>query len=102
MDMSNEYLPVFRPTSTVSINANTITASIALAGSGRNVRVSNSGLTAVFLAFGGSTVTATVATGLPIQPGTSEVFDYSGANTYVAAITESGTSRISVTRGDGG
>jgi len=96
------FLPVFRPTSTVSINATTSTASIAMTGSGRNVRVSNSGLTAVFINFGTSSVTATLAAGIPIQPGTSEVFEVSGANTYFAALTESGTSRINVTRGEGG
>lgn len=100
---------LFWPGATSTINATTTTSSIALARTGgKVVRLANVGSVAVFIAFGDNTVTATVANGMPILPGTVELFAMaqiragsSTSPTYFAAITESSTARISATVGEG-
>lgn len=53
---------------------------------GFSVRVMNGGTKTMFVTFGGSTVTATVAAGTPMLAGTAEVFTVNPNATYIAAI----------------
>lgn len=103
-------LSPFWPGASSTINASTITGSVALARMGPRIRICNTGSNAVFVNFGDFSVTATVAGGLPILPGTAELFTLAqirtgagggGQPTHFAAITETGTSRVSVTVGEG-
>lgn len=94
----------FQPNgSTVSLTAGTSTGSVALTGggSGSNVRVYNSGTVVAFVNFGTSTVTAAVASGMPIAPGAVEMFTLPQSVTHAAAITAAGTPVLYFTTGQG-
>ena len=92
---------LFKPGTTVSIDAGVATANIALPNSGRTLRIANVGTVAVFIEFGDVSVAAVVATSMPILPGSVELFDRVGPTGYVAAITASSTARVSITAGLG-
>lgn len=53
-----------------------------------------------FIAFGGSSITATTS-GYPILPGTVQTFSVGQGETYIAAITASGTATLYATPGHG-
>ena len=65
------------------------------------VRLVNAGTVTVFVAFGGSAIDATVAAGIPLLPGTAEVFTLTTEQTNIAGITASGTATIYATAGRG-
>ena len=69
------------------------------ASAGNNVRVYNSGTVAVFLACGDVTITATVAAGMPVAPGTVEVIGC--PQTYVAGISGGTAATVYLTPGAG-
>ncbi len=100
----------FFPESTQTLAVTTAAASVQLrvltalqGGAKRQVRVvapsANSG--PVFFAVGKSGVTATVATGTPVLPGTTEKFSLPGDATYISAILGTGTGTLYLTLGDG-
>jgi dihydroxyacetone kinase DhaKLM complex PTS-EIIA-like component DhaM len=102
----------FQPTAgaTVSISATASSGRHILGGQPSSigsffqVRVHNYGTDLVFIRFGGSTVTATVAADMPIPAGAIEVFtvavpDSLGA--YVAAICATDTATVYFTTGAG-
>ena len=80
----------FLPTATINATDNLLT-----------VRVYNSGTVVVFINFGGSSVTATTTTSMPMPPGWSEPFRVHPSETYCAGITASGTSTVYFTVGEG-
>lgn len=97
-------LDVFEPVgATVSLAVTNTTGRVArtmlgeLAG---QVRLVNSGTVIVFVAFGGSTIDATTA-GIPLLPGTAEVFTLTSDQTNIAGITASGTATLYATTGRG-
>jgi hypothetical protein len=99
-------IDVFQPdTPSVTLNASTTSANVArtlVGGSTADVRIANVGTSIVYVAFGGASVTATVAAGMPLFPGAAEVFRMQRADqTYVAGITASGTSSLVITSGQG-
>ena len=68
------------------------------------VRVVNNGISTVWLNFGDSTVTASLATSLPIGPGVHEVLTMSpgqNGDLYIAAIAAAATGTIYFTPGEG-
>jgi hypothetical protein len=104
----------FNPTgNTVTFLANTAAPAAAQALTSSNTsycqyRIFNSGSNLIFLGFGANataantnaTVVSSSNTGLPVLPGTLEIFSFP-ANSYFTAITSSGTSQIYVTPGLG-
>jgi len=70
-------------------------------GATHEIRLVNTGTVTVFVEFGDSTVTAAVATGLPILPNTVEAFMLSASQTHIAGITSSGTATLYATTGLG-
>lgn len=95
----------FQPNgSTVNLALSTSTGNVALpgVGNGANVRVYNAGTTAGFITFGtASTVTAALATSMPIPPGAVEMFTLPAGITYVAGISASGAPTLYFTTGQG-
>lgn len=93
---------------TVNITATNVTGNVQLTDAsggvagyaGKVARVVNAGTLPVFIKFGGSTVTAAAATDMPIMPGATELFQL-GAETYMAAITATGSATVYVTSGQG-
>jgi hypothetical protein len=83
---------------TVGLSATTTSSSIAL-GTGSTTVVTNTGTTTVYVAFGGSGVIATTS-GSPVLAGSQFAFS-NGSNTYMAAITGSGSAALLVTTGTG-
>lgn len=69
------------------------------------VRVMNNGSATVWIAFGKSTVTASLETGVPVGPGAIEVLrspeKTDGQPLYAAAIAAGATGKIYFTPGDG-
>lgn len=65
------------------------------------IRLYNAGAATVFVEFGTVAVNAAVATGFPLPPGAVEVFRVDNTQTYVAAITASGSATLYATPGYG-
>jgi hypothetical protein len=100
-------IDVFHPFGpSVTLNVSATTASIARtpqvnAFDTADLRIANIGATVARIALGGSDVAATVAAGMPILPGTAEVFQVDLTETHVAAITEAGSTTLVLTTGRG-
>jgi len=77
------------------------------AQAGKVIRIFNDGSVPVFVAPGGATVVAVIATtgtaasGMPIAPGRETGFTLAGGQTHLAFITASGTATVYVTQGSG-
>lgn len=97
---------VSNPNNTVNINVGAASQAVQLypeAGT-INVRIMNNGTATVWISFGDPNVTATLATGIPIGPGVTEVLtfqDNGNAPLYVAAIAAGATGKIYFTPGRG-
>lgn len=85
---------------TVKIAAGAASASVAVNPNASVIRVVNTASAPVFLEFGGSAVTASAASSMPILAGASETFT-KGARDYVAAICPAGTGDVFFTAGEG-
>lgn len=90
-------------TSTVSISATTSSANVALPSGvpARQLRIFNNAGAVAFVAFGGSGITASTSTSVPIAVGAVEVLSIPSEANYVAAILASGTGSIYFTVGFG-
>jgi hypothetical protein len=85
----------------LSVSSSSARVQITASSSGSsNVRIHNKGTVGLFVTFGGSSVTATTAAGIPIPVGAIEIFGL-GNYDYVAAITASGTATLYATPGQG-
>ena len=89
----------FAPTGNATLAVTTSTASVALGSAGPTALITNNGAATAYVALGGSGVTATTS-GTPINAGQSVTLDV-GTNTYLAAITASGTASLAITTGTG-
>ena len=99
-------MQLFTPSgNTVSITTSTTSARVALGNSATvstSVRVKNLDTSnAVFIKFGGSTVTASASADIPIGPGETAGFSVGPGNTYVAAVASTGTPVVYFTPGQG-
>jgi hypothetical protein len=100
MENVQAFLP--NDATTVTLSVSTSSARVAVQPSGfrlRYWRLYNAGDATVFITSGASTVTAAVATGMPIPAGAVEVIGSN--NAYLAAITASGTATLYATPGVG-
>jgi hypothetical protein len=87
--MSDPFMPLG---ATVTLAVTASTGNVALTDPGRfvsryQVRILNTGSERAYIAFGGSTITATTAS-MPIPAGNTEVFTIPGGATYMAAICD--------------
>ena len=103
--MAGPALAPFAPNTAASVTITVATSSAAdaLVGNGGEVRIAFNATIPVFINFGASTVTAAVATGTCIMPGTVEVFRRPAGTTNIATIkdTDSNTQKIYVSTGEG-
>lgn len=91
----------FAPGTTASLAVSAVTASVQLTGSGVNVEVQNTSTVNMFVKLGTSAVTAAI-TDYPILPGQSKLISRDASTqTYIAAITVSGTGTLYATPGEG-
>jgi predicted S18 family serine protease len=86
------------PTVSLAVTGTTGRVQVQPGPGNAHMRVYNSGTVAVFLACGDVTVTAALASAMPVAPGTIEVIGCS--QTYVAGIS-SGTATVYITPGSG-
>lgn len=105
--MATQQVP-FRPAlaATVNISVGSTTGSVSLAVTGRQqIRVMNNGTATAWINFGTSAVTATLAAGIPVGPGVTEVLSVeslgAGVTLYAAAIAAGSTGEIYFTPGVG-
>lgn len=93
----------FSPGATAAGQATTTSSRITLGEPlGNQVHVSTLAAdSAVHIKFGDSTVVATVAAGLRINPGQTQIFTVPATATHCAVITASGTAEVSLTSGIG-
>jgi hypothetical protein len=86
-------------TVTMSATGSSTAVQIQTGASNPNLRIYNAGTVAVFVNCGGATITAAVATAMPIAPGTVEVIGC--AQTHVAGITGGTAATVYLTPGSG-
>lgn len=89
---------------TVNIDVAASTARVALGTTGngyRQIRIMNDGTATAWIAFGDVTITAALATGIPVAAGSCEVMTIPNGVTYVAAIAAGSTGKIYFTPGSG-
>lgn len=91
--------PSFSPTGQTTLSVTTASGRVAFATPGPTALIINTGANAAYLKFGGSTVTATTSNYL-LNPGCAMAWDVNGQG-YVAAITGSSTTTLSVATGGG-
>lgn len=85
-----------------SVQFNTQTGGASGFGGGYQVRLYNNSSSTVFIAFGAaSTVTAAVATSLPMAPNSIEVFTVPFQTSYVAVIASAAGGTLYATVGEG-
>ena len=91
----------FTPGANFSIAVTTTTGRVNVTGNGTTLRLANVAATECFIKLGDSTVTATTSD-FSMPANSVALLAASGAITYVAAITASGTATLRIARGDGG
>lgn len=98
--MPNTRLQAFKQIgATVTLSATTTSSNIAIdSGGGDKVRVVNTGTVPVFIGFGMTAPTVTVANGCAVAAGEG-VELFKGAAKFVGVITASGTATVYVTPG---
>lgn len=104
--MSRPFAPAGQAT-TVNVSASTTSGRVKfdnIAGTGlksQNVRIFNSAAVVAFVELGDVTVTAALATGIPIAPNAAVILNAQGA-THMAVILPSSTGTVYATPGEGG
>lgn len=87
------------PTVNLAVTGTTARVQVQPTSASPAIRVYNSGTVAVFLNCGDSAVTATVAAGMPVAPGTVEVIG--SGQTYCAGISGGTAATLYITPGAG-
>jgi hypothetical protein len=91
----------FTPGATVSLAVTTTTGNVALTGNGEQLELTNAGTATVFVALGGTSVTAAV-TDYPVLTGSSKLITRNpDSHTRIAGITAAGTATLYITVGRG-
>jgi len=91
----------FRPAGTVSLASGTSSASVALAGGGETVVVTNTTTALAFVRFGADPSVAASPGDMPVLPGTRVMLAANSLITYAAAVLASGSGNVLFTVGDG-
>jgi len=86
-------------TVTLAVTGTTARVQIQTGPNSPNIRVYNAGTVAVFLSCGDVTITATIATGMPVAPGSVEVIRC--GQTYIAGISAGTAATVYLTPGAG-
>ncbi|MGC8474767.1 MAG: hypothetical protein ACP5NP_00295 [Acetobacteraceae bacterium] len=91
----------FRPSGTVSLAAGSASTSVALAGGGETVVVTNTAAALAYVRFGADPSVSASARDMPVLPGARVMLAANPLITYAAAILSAGTGAVLFTRGDG-
>ena len=91
----------FRPTGTASLSAGTSSATVALAGGGDSIVVTNTTASLAYVRFGADpSVSASVAD-MPVMANSRTMLSANNLVTHGAAVLASGSGTVLFTRGDG-
>ena len=104
MGVVNAFTSASAITVNIDVSASTQRVQVSADGNPKAVRIMNNGTATVWLAWGGSTVTASLTTGVPVGPNVHEVLtmdNQGGTGLYVAAIAAGSTGKVYFTPGDG-
>jgi H+/gluconate symporter-like permease len=102
--MVRSFTPAKNSTVNINVSASSQNIFVTNRNSPINVRIMNNGTATVWIAAGGSSVTATTTANAPVGPGVHEVLTFEpdvNGNLYIAAIAAGSTGRIYFTPGDG-
>jgi hypothetical protein len=91
----------FRPTGTVSLAATTTSASVALAGGGDSMVVTNISASLAYVRFGADPSVAATVADMPVLPNAHVMLGVNSLIGNAAAILASGSGTVLFTRGDG-
>lgn len=101
--MNTEAFQPSNPTVNINVSASSQNIKIYDGSAIRQVRVLNNGSATVWITFGGSAVTSSLATGMPIRAGSDYIFSAppESGTLYAAAIAAGATGNIYFTWGSG-
>lgn len=89
-------------TQNIAVTSSSQSYALSPAGIGyRSIRVVNTGTIPIFIAFGTSTVTASLSTSMPIQPASVELFTLDQDVTHIAVIASGTGPALYTTIGQG-
>jgi hypothetical protein len=91
----------FRPAGTASLAAGTASASVALAGGGDSLLVTNASAATAFVRLGADPTVAATAADMPVLPNGRALLGVNPLITYAAALLTTGSGTVFFTRGDG-
>lgn len=91
----------FRPTGTVALNVTPTSSSVALAGGGESVVVTNNADALAFVLFGSHPAVSAGPSDMPILPRSQIIIGVNSLITHAAAIIQSGAGQVLFTRGNG-
>jgi hypothetical protein len=91
----------FRPTGTVSVSANSVSASIRLIGGGDSIVVTNTSGGLAYVKFGSDPTVMATTSDMPILANNQLIFSVNSLISYVAAISPTGSGIVMFSRGDG-
>lgn len=91
----------FRPTGTATLNAGVESASVALAGGGDSVVVTNTSAALAFVRFGADPSVCASAADMPVMANARVMLAVNSLVTHAAALVAAGSGTILFTRGDG-
>jgi hypothetical protein len=91
----------FRPTGTVSLAANTASATVQLAGGGDTVVVTNPTTSLAYVRFGADPSVSASPVDMPVMANSKVMLSVNGLISHAAATLAAGSGSILFTRGDG-
>lgn len=102
--MNRAFAPKNGGTVSINVSGSSQAVLVSKQNAPMSVRVHNAGSAMVWIRAGGSTVTASSATDLPVGPGLYEILTFSpdaNGELYIAAIAAGATGLIYFTQGEG-
>jgi hypothetical protein len=91
----------FRPTGTVSLSVGTSSATVALAGGGDSIVVTNITASLAYVRFGADLSISASVTDMPVMANSKVMLSANALVNFAAAILTTGSGAILFTRGDG-
>lgn len=91
----------FRPSGTSILSAGTASTSVALAGGGESVVVTNTSTSLVFVRFGADPTVAATTGDMPVLPGSRVLLAVNSLISYAAGVCQTGSATVYFSRGDG-
>ena len=99
--MATGSITPFRATGTVSLTSGTSSGSVALAGGGESVVVTNITSSLAYVRFGADASVAASSADMPVMANAKVMLSVNSLVSYAAAVLVTGSGTVLFTRGDG-